>query len=97
MHDEAAAGVSPHLSCLSRSNDLGHRTLAFPHFHIKHAVHSSNVNGKSMIERLNYLAVGTRCGLISFSGGDFLSERQKVWSMSGILIRRRMFGSESVD
>ena len=74
MHDEAAAGVSQHLSCLSRRDDLGHfahRTLAFPHFHIKHAVHGSNVNGKSIIERLNYLAVGTRCLSSAFPGEIF--------------------------
>ena len=72
-HGEVVAGVSPHLSCLSRMDDLGHfahRTLAFPHFNIKYAVHGSNFKGKSIIETLNYLAVGTRCGLSSASPGE---------------------------
>ena len=79
-YGEVVAGVSPHLSCLSRRDDLGHfahRTLASPHFHIKYAVHGSNVNGKSIIETLNYLAVGTRYGLSSVSPGEIFYRRDK--------------------
>ena len=79
-HGEVVAGVSPQLFCLSRRDDLGqfaHRTLAFPHFQIKYAVHGSNVNGKLAIETLIYLAVGTRCGLSSASPGEIFYRRDK--------------------